>query len=124
MAAAEPAQRFAKLRVRLRGTKLVQKAIATPVDPVLLQPPSARIVTGLILLGASYLLGWPAIAVLGVVAAWLRRPILLVGSPVLYGFSWLVFAVGLAFLGSSSVRTGRAFGLLLVRKLAERYLRE
>jgi hypothetical protein len=115
--------RFERLRAWLRDTKLVRKARETPVDPVLLKPPSARIVTGLILLGASYLLGWPAIALLGVVAAWLRRPILLAVGPPLYGLSWLVFAIGLLFIGSKSVSTGRAFGLLLVRKLAERYLR-
>jgi hypothetical protein len=115
-------QRFAKLRARLRDTKLVRKALETPVDPVLLQPPSARIVTGLVLLGASYFLGWPAIALLGAIAAWLRRPILLAGGPLLYGLSWLVFAIGLVFIGSKSLGTGRAFGLLLIKKLAERFL--
>lgn len=101
----------------------MRKALATPIDPVLLKPPSARIVAGLILLVASYLLGWPAIALFGALAAWLRRPILLVGGPLLYGLSWVVFAVGLALIGSKSVSTGRAFGLLLVRRFAEKYLR-
>jgi acyl-coenzyme A synthetase/AMP-(fatty) acid ligase len=114
---------FARLRAWLRGTRLVRKAFDTPVDPVLLRPPSARIVVGLVLLGASYVLGWPAIALLGAIAAWLRRPALLLGGPLLYGLSWAVFAVGLVFIGSKSVSTGRAFGLLLVRRLAERYLR-
>jgi hypothetical protein len=112
------------LRAWLRDTRLVRKALATPIDPVLLRPPSARIVAGLLLLGASYFLGWPAIALLGAIAAWLRRPVLLLGAPVLYGFSWVVFAVGLVCIGAKSMRTGRAFGLLLVRKLAERFLRE
>ena len=116
--------KLGRFRARLRASWLVQKALTTPVDPVLRQPPSARIVTGLILLGASYLLGWPAMALLGAVAAWLRRPILLVGGPVLYGFSWLVFLVGLLFIGSRSLSTGRAFGLLVVRRLAERFLKE
>jgi len=89
---------------------------------MLLRPPSARIVTGLILLVASYLMAWPAIALLGAIAAWLRKPILLVVGPVLYGLSWVVFLVGLLLLGSKSLSTGRALGLLLVKKLAERYL--
>jgi hypothetical protein len=117
-------RKLGKFRAWLRASWLVQKALTTPVDPALRQPPSARTVTGLVLLGASYLLGWPAMALLGVVAAWLRRPILLVGGPVLYGFSWLVFLVGLVFLGSKSLGTGRAFGLLVVRKLAERFLED
>jgi hypothetical protein len=113
-----------RLRAWLRGRKLVRKALTTPVDPVLLQPPTARILTGLVLLGLSYLLGWPAIALFGALAAWLRRPLLLALGPVLYGLSWLVFVSGLLLLGTRSLRAGRAFGLLLVRKLAERYLRQ
>ena len=122
----EPSSRpgaLARLRAWLRETRLVRKALDTPIDPVLQRPPSARIVAGLILLVASYLVGWPAIALLGALAAWLGRPILLVGGPVLYGLSWVVFAVGLALIGSKSFSTGRAFGLLLVRRFAERFLR-
>ncbi len=115
-------RRLAKLRARLRDTRLVQRALATPIDPVLRQPPSARVVLGLVLLVASYLMAWPAIALLGAIAAWLRRPVLLAGGPVLYGLSWLVFFAGLVLIGSKSISTGRALGLLLVRKLAERYL--
>jgi hypothetical protein len=115
--------RLPRFRLWLRGTRLVQKALSTPTDPVLLRPPSPRIVAGLVLLALSYVVGWPAIAALAAVAAWLRTPVLLLGGPVLYGLSWLVFAVGLLLLGSKSVRTGRALGRLLVRKLAEKYLR-
>jgi hypothetical protein len=115
-------RRFARFRARLRDTKLVQRALATPVDPALLKRPSARIVAGLILLVASYLMAWPAIALVSAVAAWLRRPILLALGPVLYGLSWLVFLVALVLIGSKSISSGRAFGLRLVRKLAERYL--
>jgi len=112
-----------RIRAWLRATRLVRKALDTPIDPVILRPPSARIVVGLVLLVASYVLGWPAMAVLGAIAAWLRRPALLLAGPPLYGLSWAVFAVALVFIGSKSVSTGRAFGLLLVRRFAERYLR-
>ncbi len=106
----------------LKGRAFVQRALAAPPDPMFHRRPSARIVAGLILVGASYILGWPAIAGLAAAAAWLRQPKLLVGGPVLYGFSWLVFAIGLALIGSKSVSAGRALGLALVRKLAQRYL--
>jgi hypothetical protein len=112
------------LRRWLRQRRFVQRAIETPPDPLFQRRPSARIVVGLVALGASYLLGWPAIAALGAVAAWLRQPKLLLGGPLLYGFSWLVFAVGLALIGSKSVSAGRALGLALVRRLAQRYLGE
>jgi hypothetical protein len=123
----EPSPRSAapaRLRAWLRDTRLVRKALGTPIDPVLAQPPSPRIVVGLVLLALSYVLGWPAIALLAAIATWLRRPILLAGGPVLYGFSWAVFAVGLLMLGRKSVRAGRALGWMLLRRLAERFLRE
>jgi hypothetical protein len=108
----------------LRATRLIQKALATPPDPLLRERPSGRVIAGLVLLVSSYLVAWPAIAVLGAAAAWLRRPKLLVAGPLLYGLSWLIFAVGLALIGKKSVSAGRAIGLTLLRKLAERHLRE
>jgi hypothetical protein len=90
--------------------------------PMLSRRPPPRIVVGLSLLGASYILGWPAIIALGAVAAWLRQPKILLSGPVIYGLSWLVFAVGLAFIGSKSISTGRALVLLFVKKLAEKFL--
>jgi hypothetical protein len=101
---------------------LVQRALATPDNPMLVGRPPTRVVIGLSLLGASYVLGWPAIIALGAVAARLRQPKLLLAGPVLYGLSWLVFALGLAFIGSKSISAGRALGLLLVRRLAEKFL--
>jgi hypothetical protein len=110
------------MRRWLLERRLVQRALATPIDPMLLGPPPARIVVGLSLLGASYIVGWPAIIALGTIAAWLQKPKLLLGGPVLYGLSWLVFAVGLAFIGSKSISAVRAMGMLLVRRLAEKFL--
>jgi hypothetical protein len=110
------------LRQRLQHTRLVQKALQEPIDPQLFKRPSARIVAGMVLIGASYIIGWPAIAALGALAAWTQQPKLLLGGPALYGLSWIVFAAGLALVGSKALRSGRAFGLLLVRYLAERFL--
>ena len=112
------------LRGWLRRRPFVQRALDTPPDPIFSGRRSVRIVTGLVLLGASYLLGWPAIAALGALAVFWEQPKLLLGGPILYGFSWLVFAVGLALIGSKSVSAGRALSTTLVRKLAERYLVE
>jgi len=114
---------LARWRARLRDTRLVRTALATPVDPALHAPPPPRIVAGLLLLGASYLLGWPAIALLGALAAWAGRPLWLLGGPVLYGLSWAVFAVGLVLLGKQSLGLARAFGWFALRRFAERFLR-
>jgi hypothetical protein len=110
------------LRRWLVGRSMVRRALATPVPPLLLRRPPSRVVLGLALIGASYVVGWPAIAALGAIAAWLKAPQLLLGAPALYGLSWLVFAGGLALIGRGSVGAARACGLLLVRRLAERFL--
>jgi hypothetical protein len=110
------------MRRWLLRRRLVQRALATPTDPMLLRRPPVRVVVGLSLLGVSYVLGWPAVIALGAAAAWLRQPKLLLGGPIIYGLSWLVFAIGLAFIGSKSVSAGRALGRLLVRRLAEKFL--
>ena len=110
------------LRRWLRRRRLVQRALATPVDPMLLGRPPARIVVGLFLLGVSYVTGWPAIIALGAIAAWLKRPKIVLAGPVVYGLSWLIFFVGLALVGSKSISAGRALGMMLVRKLAEKFL--
>jgi hypothetical protein len=86
--------------------------------------PPARVVAGLVVLGASYLFGWPAIAAFTALAAWTKRPKLLIGGPLVYGFSWLLFAAGLALIGGKAVSVGKAFGLRLVRKLADKFLPE
>lgn len=113
-----------RIRQRLRRTRLVKVALQTPVDPVLLGRPSRRVVAGLVLVIASYPLAWPAVAAVAAVAAWMKEPKLLIGGPLVYGFSWVVFVAGLALIGSQSLRSGKAVGLLLVRKLAERFLAE
>ena len=63
----------------LRKRRFVQLALTTPPDPMFRQRPPARVIVGLVLLGASYLVAWPAITVLGAAAAWLRAPKLLPG---------------------------------------------
>jgi hypothetical protein len=111
-----------RLRRWLRARPVVQKALATTIDPQFLRRPPPRILLGLVLLGASYVFGWPAIIALGAIAAWTKQPKLLLVGPPLYGFSWILFALGLALIGSKSISAGRAFGLLLLRRFAEKFL--
>jgi len=111
-----------RLRRWLRARRLVQKALATPIDPQFLRRPPPRFLLGLVILAASYVFGWPAIFALGAMSAWTKQPKLLLVGPPLYGFSWVLFALGLALIGSKSVSAGRALGLLLVRRFAEKFL--
>jgi hypothetical protein len=111
-----------RLRRWLLARRVVQKALATPTDLQFLRRPSPRVLLGLILLGASYIFGWPAIIVLGAVATWIKQPKLLLVGPPVYGFSWALFALGLALIGRKSISAGRAFGLRLLRRFAEKFL--
>ena len=57
--------------------------------------PTPRLVIGLVLMGLSYLLGWPSVAALGYLAVCLQEPwIAVIGCPAIYGFSYLVFIAG------------------------------
>lgn len=62
--------------------------------------PSMRVILGLVIIALSYLLGWPAVGLLAAVAALLEEPLwLTLGGPAIYGFSYLVFFVGLFLAG-------------------------
>ena len=51
-------------------------------------------------IGFSYIIGWPAIGALGILAVYFNRPWLVaVGGPVMYGLSHLVFLLGMYLAG-------------------------
>ena len=57
--------------------------------------PTPRLITGLFLMAFSYVIGWPAIAALGVLAVWYKEPLVaVIGGPVTYVVSCLVFIFG------------------------------
>jgi hypothetical protein len=79
------------------------------------QPPSSRRrVLGVALVVASYLLGWPTVALAGALAARLGEPLLIaVGGPALLAIAHLAFAVGSWLAGGDRVLArlrGRARG--------------
>jgi hypothetical protein len=49
----------------------------------------------LVLIGISYVIGWPAVGLLALMACHMREPlVVVVGGPVTYGLSHLVLLVG------------------------------
>lgn len=65
------------------------------------EKPSLQVVAGVFLICISSLLGWPAVAVCGVVAVQLDEPLIaVIGGPMVYGFSHLVFLAGMYFSGA------------------------
>lgn len=91
-----------KLIQRIADTEFVRSAIEEKADlSAFKEKPSLQVVTGVFLIITGSLLGWPAVAVLGVLAIKFNDPLLaVVGGPLVYGFSYLVFGLGMYFSGA------------------------
>ena len=86
---------------RISETEYVRSAIADKADlSAFREKPSLRAILGIASIGFSYIICWPAIAALAALAVYLNRPWLVaVGGPLLYGFSHLVFLLGMYLAG-------------------------
>lgn len=104
-------------------TRYGRKAVETRADlSVFREPPSAKLVLGLVLLGVSFTIGWPAIAAAGAAAVYLKRPLLfLVGGPALYLISHVVWAVSMVLIGRDNIFYMNALLRFSVRVFIERY---
>lgn len=87
---------FKKLAERLAKTNYIRGTLENPADlSEFREKPTPRLIFGLILMGFSYILGWPSVAALGVIAIWLDEPLIAaIGGPAVYGLSHLVFLGG------------------------------
>lgn len=105
-------------------TEYGRKALNEPGDLGLFkQRPSPGVILGLVLLGVSYLIGWPFVGLTAVLAAYYREPlILLIGGPAAYGLSWVVFGVSMLLLGVHSYREAAILGHYLTRHFLVKYL--
>lgn len=107
-----------RLVARLARTRFVRAAMADSADlDALKGRPSPGEIVGVAAIGVSYIIGWPAIALLGFLAAhYDRAALVVVGGPLAYGVSHLVFLAG-AWLA------GRRYGPILLRRLARSVMR-
>ena len=95
-----------KILEKAASTRFVQKAIADKAD---LSPfkerPSPRAMVGIVAIGISYIIGWPAVALLGVISIHLGKPMIaIIGGPLTYGLSHLVFILGMYLEGADYTR--------------------
>ncbi|MFH2130720.1 MAG: hypothetical protein ABIK68_10140 [bacterium] len=111
---------FKRFRSWLVRTRVLQRALAEPADLSLFKAkPSAWFILGMSLVGVSYLMAWPLITGLGIAAYFLSWPALfLIGSPIAYGLSHLVFLAGMAIAGKDSFKYIQAFNRWLLHRLA------
>ena len=69
-------------------------------------------IAGISAIGISYIIGWPAIAALGILSIKLHQPwIVIVGGPLTYGLSHLLFLLGMYL-------SGAVYSLIFCRWLA------
>lgn len=103
---AQPQPRFClsmrKLVAKLAAKPFVRQAIADNADLSAFKgKPNVKTVLGVSAIILSYLICWPLITLLGVVAVSSECPaIILVGGPVAYGLSHLVFLLGMYLAGA------------------------
>jgi hypothetical protein len=85
-----------KIARYLAGKKFIQKILEHPADlSEFKERPTPRLITGLILMVLSFIMGWPAVAALSVLAVWFREPLIFViGGPTTYALSYVVFIIG------------------------------
>jgi len=110
-----------KILKKAAGTRFVQKAIADRAD---LSPfkerPGPRAMAGIAAIGISYIIGWPAVALLGIVSIHLEKPMIaIIGGPLTYGLSHLVFILGMYLAGADYTRV---FFRWATRKAMEKWM--
>ena len=87
---------------RIAKTDFVSKAIEEQADlSAFKERPTGRIIVGISAIGFSYIIGWPAISLLGVMSIYFNKPlIVIIGGPLTYGLSHLVFILGMYLAGA------------------------
>ena len=86
---------------RISESAYVRSAIEDKADlSAFKEKPSIRVIAGVSAICFSYIIAWPAISVLGALAIYFDRPLLIaIGGPLLYGLSHLVFLLGMYLAG-------------------------
>lgn len=91
-----------KLVAKLVTVPFIRKALADNADLSAFKgKPSLKVVLGVSSIAISYMICWPLITFLGAVAVHYERPaIAVVGGPLAYAFSHLVFLLGMYLAGA------------------------
>ena len=84
--------------------------------------PSPRFLLGVSFVLISYVLGWPMVGLFSVLAASFQTPALLLVGPAFYGFSHLVFLLGMYFAGRDCIRYADIMLCWGLRRVVERAL--
>ena len=93
--------RPAQLADRLLQIQFVSTAVVEQADlSAFKKKPSLLIIIGVLTICLSFLMGWPAVAAIGVVSIKMDQPwIAIIGGPLTYGLSHLIFILGMYLSG-------------------------
>ncbi len=88
---------------RLAEKEFIRRAMKEQADlSAFKEKPSLRIIAGVSAILFSYIIGWPAVALIGIIAAKLHEPWLAaIGCPLIYGLSHVVFILGMYLAGAT-----------------------
>lgn len=87
---------------RLAEIRFVRQAIEDRADLSAFKgKPPIKVIVGVCAIMFSYVIGWPLISALGAMAVYFEKSLIVViGGPVAYGLSHLVFLLGMALAGT------------------------
>jgi hypothetical protein len=107
----------------LASTAAGRKAIREKPDLTAFKArPTKRFLAGVGLILFSYVLGWPMVGLFSFLAAYFQNAGFLIGGPIAFGFSHLVFLAGMVLAGRGSFKYVEIFFLWSLRSLAERLI--
>jgi hypothetical protein len=108
---------------KLADSRFFRRAAAAAAQRVPPPKVTPRFLIGLVVLGLSYLMAWPAIALLGMIAARRGRPaILAAGGPIAYAASTVVFLLGGFLAGRDGLAYLRWWGYRAAARFRSRRL--
>lgn len=86
---------------QIARTRYVRSALKEKADlSAFRKRPSPRIIVGVGTIALSYIIGWPAVSFLAFLSVYFGKPLIIViGGPVIYGISHLVFLLGMYLAG-------------------------
>lgn len=108
---------------KVASTAYVRRAIKEQVTLDAFKTPlSPKFSFGVGLVLFSYLLGWPMVGLFSILSAYFQAPALLMVGPAFYGFSHLVFLLGMYLAGQDSIKYANIVLSWGLRKAVEKTL--
>ncbi len=109
--------------IRLASTAYVKRAIEKQATLDAFKcAPSPRLLLGVGMVLFSFVIGWPMVALFGVLSAYSHTPALLILGAAFYGFSHLVWMFGMYLAGRNCIKYADAMLSWILRKAVERAL--